>query len=125
MCHPTAMYIVFEIARKVISLVDSNLFQYWKAEENDTISAINECNVPLACELINNNEEMFKDILMSICYQDKDKTTVVYNTFMLGIEELIDNPDKIIQNWGGSTSNGRIYYLNNNKNFDKLLKIKL
>lgn len=127
MCHPTAMYITFEFARKIISLVDNDLFKYWNAREEDVIACINDCNIPLACEIIKQNEEMFKDLLASFCYKDKDKIQVVYNTYMTGIESLIDNVDDVFGNWklGGQRDyEGRISNLHNNPNFKKLLEVK-
>lgn len=140
MCHPTAMYIVFELARKVITLVDNDLFKYWKYDEQDVISCINECNIALACEILRMNEEMFKDILSSFCYNQgngsngrTDLVQVVYNTFMFGIEKLISNVDDLENNWSLSntgdmihTSNGRILYLKErNPNYKKVLEMKI
>lgn len=124
--HPTIMYIVFEMARKVISLVDKGLFHLWKYDENDVITAINDCNIPLACEIMKSNEEVFKDFLASFCYQDDEIVKVVYATFMLGIEELISNPEDIEKNWAGATANGRISALRTVQaaNFKKLLGVK-
>lgn len=124
--HPTTMYIVFEMARKVISLVDKGLFHLWKYDENDVITAINDCNIPLACEIMKSNEEVFKDFLASFCYQDDEIVKVVYATFMLGIEELISNPEDIEKNWAGATANGRISALRTVQaaNFKKLLGVK-
>lgn len=125
--HPTIMYIVFEMARKVISLVDKGLFHLWKYDENDVITAINDCNIPLACEIMKSNEEVFKDFLASFCYQDDEIVKVVYATFMLGIEELISNPEDIEKNWAGATANGRISALRTVQaaNFKKLLEAKV
>jgi hypothetical protein len=143
MCHPTAMYIVFELARKVITLVDNDLFKYWKHDEQDVIACINDCNIPLANEILRMNEEMFKDILSSFCYNQsnndsnkrQDLVDVVYNTFMFGIEKLISNVDDLDYNWGldgkgpmgtGATSNGRILYLKErNDNYKKVLELKM
>jgi hypothetical protein len=129
MCHPTITYIVFEMARKIISLVDAGMFKYWKADEKDTIAAINDCNMPLACELIKQNEQMFRDLLMSFCYQDKDKVNAVYNMFMTGVENYVDEVDNVEKNWrltDGQCTTGRdrIVDMNNKPNFKKLLEIK-
>lgn len=141
MCHPTAMYIIFELARKVITLVDNDLFQYWKYDEQDVISCINECNIPLACEILKMNEEMFKDILSSFCYNEgtysggnrQDLVDVVYNTFLFGIENLISDVDDLTTNWGldgrgemAVPSNGRILYLKKmNKHYKEILEMKI
>ena len=43
------MNIVFELSRKVISMVDANLFKdMWKADLDETLEAINNCNIPPA-----------------------------------------------------------------------------
>lgn len=99
LCHPTIAYIVFELARKVISLVDAGLYKDWQATEEETISAINDCNIPLANEIMERNEEMFKDIIASFAYKKEDNVNVIYATFMLGLEELIKNPMDIEKNW--------------------------
>lgn len=140
MCHPTAMYIVFELARKVITLVDNDLFKYWKYDEQDVIACINDCNIALAYEILRMNEEMFKDILSSFCYNKgngsnnrQDLVDVVYNTFMFGIENLISNVDDLENNWSLNntgdmihTSNGRILYLKErNPNYKKVLEMKI
>lgn len=128
LCHPTITYIVFEMARKIISLVDSGAFKHWKADERDTIAAINDCNLPLACELIKQNEDMFRDLLMSFCYQDKKKVDAVYNMIMTGVENYVDEVDNVEKNWNllGScnTSTSRISEMHNKTNFKKLLEIK-
>lgn len=129
MCHPTAMYIVYDLARKVISLVDQGLFNVWKYDEKEVIDCINTCNIPLACEILKINEIAFKDILHSICYQRQDTVDVVYNTFMLGIENLIPDVDNIEKNWNLSgpsvTTDGRIEKLKiKNPQFNKLLEFK-
>lgn len=129
LCHPTITYIVFELARKVISLVDAGQFQNWVADEKDTIAAINDCNIPLACELLKQNEEMFKDILFSFCYKDNDNVKAIYNMFMTGVENFVDEVDNVEKNWNltGScqTENDRISRMCQKPNFKKLLEIKL
>lgn len=131
MASPTTMYIVYELARKVISLVDAGLFKHWKADELDVIECINECNVPLACMLIDDNAEMFKDILKSFCYKDPEIVQVVYTTFMTGIESLIPDVDNVEYNWrldrqypdmnNYRISNMRFFH----DTFKKLLEVKL
>ena len=129
MAHPTSMYIVYELARKIISLVDNNLFKYWQADEKITIECINECNIPLACELIKINEGMFKDILHGMCYHREDFIDVVYKTFMLGLESLIPNVDDVYGNWklnvpSPTTGLYRIAELENKKEYKQLIEIK-
>lgn len=128
MCDPLIMYITFELARKVISLVDKDLFKHWVASEEDTISCINECNIPLANEILKQNEEMFKDILYSFSYRKDNIVNVIYNTYMSGVENLIDNPDDVSSNWDLvdhlAVYDKRIMYLESNKNFKKLLDMK-
>jgi hypothetical protein len=128
MCHPTSMYVVFELARKVISMVDNGLFHLWKYNEKEVIDCINTCNIPLAVEILKINEIVFKDLLFSLSYQRMDTVQVLYNTFMLGIENLITDVDNIEKNWnlGGSclTSTGRIEQLRSNPNYNKLLEFK-
>jgi len=126
MCHPTTTYIVFELARKVISLVDAGLFEKWRADESDVIECINTCNIPLACAIIHENEEMFKHILKSFCYKSDENTTVVYNMFTNGLHEFIDDADNVTENWGldnvnFSTYSHRIANLKDKPNFKKLL----
>lgn len=96
--HPLMMQFVFELARRVTGIVKDDLFDLWQTTEEETISCINECNIPLACEILNRNQKIFKAILKSIAYSD-EKTTVMYNTFMLGMESLLDNPEDIEANW--------------------------
>jgi len=48
MCHPTIAYVVFELARKVCTLVDKDLFKHWQFDKDEVISCINECNIPLS-----------------------------------------------------------------------------
>jgi len=99
MCHPVVMNIVFELSRKVISMVDSGLFDAWDASEEEAIEAINNCNIPLACEILKRNEKVFKALLNSFIYNNKEKIEVVYKTFLLGVENLIENPDDVEGNW--------------------------
>lgn len=129
MCHPTAMYIVYELARKIISMVDQGYFKYWKYDENDVIDCINTCNIPLACEMLKQNEDLFKDLLHSIGYNKQDNVDVMYAAFMTGVENLIEKVDDIEGNWnlngGCRTSDGRISEMRtSNPNFKKLLEVK-
>lgn len=101
MCHPVVMNIVFELSRKVISMVDANLFKsMWKADEEEILEAINNCNIPLACEILTRNEEVFKALLASFTrYMTNKETDAIYNAFMFGVENLIENPDDVEGNW--------------------------
>lgn len=130
-CHPTIMYIVNELARKVIGLVQYDLINLWDATEEETIECINNCDVGLARSILKRNEKLFKDVLMAMCYKCPDKTTVVYNTFMLGMEALV-NPETIYSNWDMATVNGnnyarRIYDMatHSKENYYKLLSAKV
>lgn len=128
-CHPTIMYIVNELARKAIGMEQNNLMEFWNATEEETIECINNCDVGLARTILARNEGTFKKILMSMCYQRPDTVTVVYNTFMLGMEELV-NPETIEDNWAFSDSNKiyntRIHNLQtHNSNYTRLLNIKI
>lgn len=132
LCHPTITYIVFELARKVVTLVDRDLFKHWQYNEADVISCINECNIPLAMEIIRQNEEMFKDILMSIGYQKEDNAKVMYNTFLAGVEVLITNPSDLNGNWNlDNTQRTNIYNHRigsmeiNNPNYKRVLNLNI
>lgn len=123
MCHPTVSYIIYELARKVVSMVDSKLFHMWQYNEKDVIECINTCNIALACEIIKQNQEVFKALLSSFCYQDKDKIKVVYATFMLGVEELITKVDDIENNWFDGNS-GQIASMQRLSTYKKLKEIE-
>lgn len=132
MCDPTIVYMVFELARKVVTLVDRDLFKHWQYNESDVISCINECNIPLAMEILQQNEEMFKDILMSIGYQKEEIVTVMYNTFLAGVEVLIKDPNNLVGNWNlddstrDTTYHHRIAMIHStNPNYKKVLNIKV
>ena len=132
MCHPNISYIVFELARKVITLVDKGMFKHWQYNESDVISCINECNIPLAMEILHQNEAMFKDILMSFCYQRPETTQVVYNTFIAGVEVLIKDPNDLVSNWNldgkknENTGTHRIASMNTiNPKFKDVLKMEI
>lgn len=130
MCHPAIMNIVFEMSRQCIAMVDKGLMKHWEADEEEVLEAINGCNIPLACEILKRNEQVFKSLIMSICYRSPDTTNVIYNTFMLGVEHLIENPDDIKGNWGlDKTWHGhcegegkKIGSLNYLPNYKKLIK---
>jgi hypothetical protein len=127
--HPTAAYMVFELARKIISMVDEGLFKYWKYNEQDVISCINNCNIPLACAIMKDNEDVFKDLIASFAYQDKKNVDVIYATFMTGIENLVGELDNVEANWGLNGGDGKhfsyqIEKLYGNPRTKELLKIK-
>lgn len=126
--HPTIMYIITEMARRVTGFVDNDLMKYWNATEEETIKCINECNVELAREILKRNEETFKMLINAFAYQSKDKTLCIYNTFLAGMEVLI-NPETIAENWGLNLPNydyrTQIRAMQNLPNFDKVLKLKV
>jgi hypothetical protein len=127
--HPTIMYMVYELARKAIAMQQHGLMKHWDATEEETIKCINECDVKLARSILKRNKTLFQDILMSMCYRNDKLMKVTYNTFMKGMEVLVE-PEKIDKNWGLTVPLG--YYGNTRienmatwqPNFAKVLKMR-
>ena len=102
-CHPRIMYIVFELARKAIAMEQHQLMHLWDASEEETIECINNCDVNMAKNILMINKDVFKSIIKSFSYQNDTLVNIIFNTFMQGIEALIERPENIIQNWAGDT----------------------
>jgi hypothetical protein len=121
--HPVIYNMVFELCRKVIGLEQKDLMEFWIASEEDTVNAINQCDVKLARKILLKNEDMFKKILFSICHDDK-KTLAMFNTFMLGMESLIANPDDIVGNWQLDASKRVTARMNLNRDTGQVAQIR-
>jgi hypothetical protein len=97
MCHPTMMYIVYELSRKAIAMQQKGLMRFWDATDKETIACINECDVDKARAILKRNDKVFKDLIRSFSYDDQ-RAKVIWNTFMLGVDVLI-NTESIETNW--------------------------
>jgi len=97
MCHPTMMYIVYELSRKAIAMQQKGLMRFWDATDKETIACINECDVDKARSILKRNDKVFKDLIRSFSYDD-ERAKVIWNTFMLGVDVLI-NTESIETNW--------------------------
>jgi len=97
LCHPTIMYIVYELSRKVIAMEQKGLMRFWDASEKETIACINNCDVPKAIAILRRNDKVFMDLIKSFSYNDKN-AKVIWNTFMLGVDALV-NTETIEDNW--------------------------
>lgn len=97
MCHPLIFNMVFELARKVESLVDKKHEDVWDCTEQEAIDCINNCDVELARKILKRNKEVFC-AFFTMVYDSKEKKSI-YKIFMSGVESIIENPDDVINNW--------------------------
>lgn len=119
---PRMMYIVFELSRKCIAMVEQNLIQHWDASEEETIECINNCDVNMAQNILMLNKTLFKDIIMSFSYGRQDTTNIIFNTFMQGMEVMIKDPLDIIKNWNVDIFRRRILEIEEDKTLVSLKK---
>lgn len=98
LCHPLAMHLTFDLARKALVFGQKGLLKYWQASEEETIQCINKCDVKLAREIMERNKKLFCGILLA-AFHDSAYTEVAYGVFFNGIESAVKDPESIITNW--------------------------
>lgn len=94
--HPLLTNMVFDLARKAAAYGLSDL-DNWDATEDETVRAIQECNVDLARSILTRNKDLFQRIV-GIFYAKK--TEVAASLYMDGLEKFIKSPEDIEENWG-------------------------
>ena len=96
MFHPLIANIVYDLARPAATFGWKGMMKHWKATEAETIKAINDCDVPLAREILTRN----KDLLIIIMRTKMgDRANYAYDVIMNGMESVIANPTDIEGNW--------------------------
>lgn len=118
--HPTIMYIVYELSRKVIAMQQKGLMKFWDATEKETIDCINNCDVDKARAIMKRNDKVFKDLIRSFSYDD-ERRDVIYKTFMYGMDVLLD-PTTIDTNWHMDVDGFDYYNVRISSMHDKLDK---
>lgn len=109
--HPVIAHMVFDLGRAAAMFGAKDLLKYWKCDEAETIRIINSCDVEAARKVMETNKELLKK-LIQIRYDFNFKnhkhlyniepsllTDYSYNTFMNGLESIIEKPDDISNNW--------------------------
>jgi len=127
--HPLISNMVFELARRCLSMVDADLENQWDATEEETIDCINNCDVELAREILARNKALFTNLLFSHCRLEEVALSL-YKIYMLGIDSIIDNPEDIEGNWKLNTKGKwighcggegmQIYRIKENKKYKEL-----
>lgn len=122
LCHPLITNIVFDLARKALKIGQMNLLKHWKFDEEEVIRTINSCDVEAARKILEQNKEMFMEILKSAYYGSKRKAEFVNNIFLNGIGHAISNPNDLEKNWN-LTGNWINHSDGEEKNVDKSYQI--
>lgn len=100
---PYVFNMVYEIGRLVYQLSWSRAFELWASDEFETRTAVNECDVKMARDILKRNKEMFKWLLRHKGTLNKETIDLIYNTGINGIESVIKDPEDIEKNWELST----------------------
>ncbi len=96
--HPLIMNIVFDLARSVSAFGEKGHMKHWDATEEETIKAINECDVKLARKILRRNKAIFK-IILNARYHDKHYMELAYKAITKGMDEVVKDASDFETNW--------------------------
>lgn len=111
LCSPLIHHLTWEIARRVVSLAQSEFADVWIAPEEEVIECIQNCDVKIARDILKRNEPMFK-WLFGIRGWSVKTVQRGFDVGLNGIESEIKDPTDIEKNWFLSGSYDA--YANNN-----------
>lgn len=114
MCHPLATNIVFDLARTVAANAEY-ILKHWVATEEETIAVINECNVEKARDIIKKNAHLFSSLVKVRYAGNENKSIVVLNIALNGIESAVVDPENVELNW---RITGPVAYSNHSSGID-------
>lgn len=100
--HPLITNLVFDLARKVVSIGQKGLLEVWKASEKETIDTIMTCDVESARHIMERNKEFLMELFHKTLYgydHTKESMEPFYNIFYNGLETAVANVDDIEGNW--------------------------
>lgn len=94
--HPVVMHLVFDLARKAAAFGYNGLRKYWKADEQEVIDCIRNCDVKKAREILERN----KDIMLALLKATYPSAyNEAYHIFLSGLSELVEEPHNLEKNW--------------------------
>lgn len=96
--HPAIMHLVFDLARRSTGFGNNGLRRYWKSTEEETIEVIQTCDVKKAREILKKNKDLVIKLL-KFPYRYDNCAELGYETFLEGIESVVDDPSDIVGNW--------------------------
>jgi hypothetical protein len=99
LCDPTIAYLVLDLARKALVIGERDLLKLYKGSEKNIVRIINECDVKGARRLLKINKDFYLKIFQSIYGGNSGRDKVAFNTFYVGANKVLDNPNDIAGNW--------------------------
>lgn len=94
--HPGIMHLVWDYARRVVSVGLAKMRFAWDGNEAETIEVVQNCDVPAARKVMKRNEKLIKAILAKAIPTHYE---IAYDTFMNGMEYIVKDPSDIEGNW--------------------------
>lgn len=98
--HPVVAHMVFDLGRSALMFGKLGFMKFWTTSEEETIRIINECDVEAAKLALNDNMDVFMQIL-SQRYggEDTAKSQFACDIIMNGVETLVEDPYDLEKNW--------------------------
>lgn len=101
--HPMICHLVFGLARKALMFGDIGMLHHWKADEQETIETIINCDVKQAQKILKRNKDLFIELLKAsyVSYISPESKVFepLFDVFINGMESVIKDPSDIVGNW--------------------------
>lgn len=94
--HPVIMYMVFYLARNVVTFALNDLMHLWSSSELNTVRIINNCNVAGARRTMTQNKEVLNQIFKGCSTTNTD---LFFKLFYNGVDSFIKDPNDFEKNW--------------------------
>ena len=109
LCSPQIANVVLELGRTVAKIGKHDAeFKLWAAQQEETVEAIQTCNVKLARTILKRNENLFKSIWKGSRFSGSTRlhgsrlnrsADMVFNIGMQGVASVTKDPMDIENNW--------------------------
>lgn len=110
LCHPTATYLVYEIARVIngYTFTHQKPWAKWDVTEEEARTCIDNCDVSMALELLSRNDHALsillaatKPLFAKMNLPDAQNAPAVWKQMIrTGIHNYLSNPDFVSDHWG-------------------------
>ena len=115
LCAPQITNVTLEIGRTVAKFGSNDTeFKLWAAQPEETIHAIQTCDVKLARTILKRNENLFKHIWKGSLFSSsttlrgtrlQKSADIAFNIGMHGVASIIRDPMDVEGNWGLARNN--------------------
>ena len=103
LAHPALSMLVFDLARAIVRLSESGLFNIcWVASEQEIRDVINNCDVEGARQILRRNVPVLMGLLKALWASDNNRDkmrTTALQAILNGMDGIIKDPFDIEKNW--------------------------